>query len=770
MLLWIKMLRDLKNNAVQFFSVFIMSFLALLMMAGFSSTTLKPLNRYLTETNYKDIDISLENMTYGTAQDIAGIEGVEAVTLVVNSSGKTTHPDSSESKMLLSYITDDAVSKMHVVEGVPYEPGMDGIWIDSIWAKEKGIACGDILNITTEGILISEVVRGLVYSPEYLYYVPDNTYLEPVYGEFGFGIMDISRCPSKEILFDEMLVCVSGVNSDSKITAAERARLNKMSEIIFSVLDNKQAVVTIKPNIDQLKYYFETYDTFSVIGAVFPNIFALIAILGIISTMTRVIGSQRTTIGALKALGFTTRKIMLHYMSYSVFIVFIGGLIGAITGFFVLGPINYENMIYYYQNPYECYTFNPTSIVYLLVLTAIGGLIGFLCNNKLLKKSASQILQPEAPKDSKEGWYEKLNLWNKIKFGTKWNIRDVSRNKLRTLIGLTGVMVCSLLLFLAIGLDETLTDNVKWQFIDLINAQNQILFESDADYETVYEYAKEYKGQMVQISYSDLYYEEEPYAASITVVDPGSNYRISDENGQVRDLPSVGALVTSKFSDLVGVKPGDIVSFRMNGEEDVCKVRITGYCKDPVNQGLVFSTKTYADINQQFNPNYVYTNMSVDKSIVSRSEIAAVNSIDDLITTANNQKASVRLYVFVLITMGIVLGVIVQYNLGTMSYNEKYKDMATLKVLGFSAKDLKALMLQQNVAIAVLGGFIGILIGNGSMETLMSAFGDSDDYFVSLSFVPFAVALIGTFAVTVIVNSVIVSKIDNIELAAALKS
>ena len=769
MLLLIKMLRDLKNNAVQFFAVFFMSFLALLMMTGFSSTTLEPFDNYLSDTNYKDIDVYLENMTYNTAFDVKEIDGIEAVTLVMNEAGKAVFDSGEEFKMCLSFISDNEISNMYVVEGSEYEPGMDGVWIDYIWARENNLKVGQILDIKIDDTIINEVIRGLVYSPEYIYYVPDDTYVEPVYGEFGFGIMDISQSPT-EALFDQMLVTVSGISRDRNLTDEEIEELDKMCDIILSVLDNKLAIVTPKENIDQLKYYVEVCETYEIVGMVFSNIFAIIAILGIISTMSRIISSQRTTIGALKALGFTTGKIMRHYISYSVFIVFAGGLAGSIVGYYVLGPINYDSMVYYYLNPYEKISFTQKSVIYLLLLTFVAGVIGYFCNKNLLKRSASQILQPEAPKASKEGWYEKTRLWNKLRFATKWNVRDVSKNLLRTLIGLLGVLVCSLLLFVAIGYYEVLNRSVSWTYGDLTRAKNQITLTEGTPYEVTYDYAKEYKGQMLQVSSADISFEGTGYSGYITVISKGSNYYLTDEEGNLQDLPENGAYVTSKFSYYYDIFPGDIVSFKLKGDSEEVKVRIVGITKDPANQGLIFSEKSFLDTNLTYTPNKILTNLKVDKDLTQRTEISGVNTIDELIEASQNEKESLIMYVYILIALGIILGIVVQYNLGTMSYNEKFKDMATLKVLGFQAKELKVLLLEQNAAIALIGGLIGMALGPETLFLFIDAMSDVDDYLIDLSPAPYLVSLVGTFAVTILVNLFIVSKIDNIKLAEALKS
>ena len=187
-MLFRKMLRDLRLNAVQFLAIFFMTFLAMMVVEGIDSGTVGSsvsMERYLQETNFKDMDVQGAEFSYGDINTLRNIPGIEEVSGVYQTSGRLIMD--SERKLLINYVESNDVSSLNLVKGEPYEKGSSGIWLDARFCQAMDISVGDTVSIKSENVTFQEIVKGIVYSPEYIYYVPDASYVEPVYGEYGFG-------------------------------------------------------------------------------------------------------------------------------------------------------------------------------------------------------------------------------------------------------------------------------------------------------------------------------------------------------------------------------------------------------------------------------------------------------------------------------------------------------------------------------------------------------------------------------------------------------
>lgn len=202
-------------------------------------------------------------------------------------------------------------------------------------------------------------------------------------------------------------------------------------------------------------------------GSVFPVVFLAIALLTILTTMTRMVNNQRTQIGTLKALGFQKRTILLHYISYGFWLSFAGAVTGAIMGPLTLPRLFYGTMQFTYTLPEWKPSMSPLFFTMALVTVLLCTLTTYWACRSNLRDTPSQTLRPKAPKAMKHGAYENTAFWAGLGFNAQWNLRDILRSKLRSIMAVIGVLGCTALLVCAFGLQDTLSDVVHWQYSDL---------------------------------------------------------------------------------------------------------------------------------------------------------------------------------------------------------------------------------------------------------------------------------------------------------------
>ena len=180
-----------------------------------------------------------------------------------------------------------------------------------------------------------------------------------------------------------------------------------------------------------------------------------------VTTMNRFVKKQRTQIGTLKALGFKTSKITLHYISYGFVISLISSALGVIAGKYILGRPFIEMEMTYFEIPLYNTEIKPLVYVLAVMVVLLVTFVTYLSCRKILKEPASQALRVEIPKVKNTNFdITTKGILKKASIYTKWNIRDVFRNKGRSIMAVVGVTGCTMLLVCAFGDNNWYTSKI----------------------------------------------------------------------------------------------------------------------------------------------------------------------------------------------------------------------------------------------------------------------------------------------------------------------
>lgn len=767
-----KLLRDLRRSMVQFISIFVMCFLALLILTAFEADiagTEHSVDRFFTETNLADLSITSEGFTGSDLTAVRSLPSVKNAECRTTENGKV-RLSGHEKKVEFNFIDLNNISSMLLSEGESYRPGMSGIWIDSNFAKQQKISVGDVLNCVCNNIEFSETVIGIVDTPDHLYFVIDDTFTEPVKGAYGYAYLDTGEYPGEILIADTMLVDVEKVENQYYLTDADKAAIDAAAQDIKGELTKNQLTFTTKHNEIAFEYTNDDMDTDTMLATIFPGLFMTISLLGIITTMTRLVEKQRTLIGTLKALGFSNSTVIFHYTSYSVIVSLLGSISGAFVGWWTIGKLIHEQMNAFYNNPYARMELSPRIFFMIGLVSLLAALTNFLSCRKLLVQRASDILRPAPPIVQGAGFIEKTFLWRKLGFAAKWNLRDMNRNRMRTIGGFLGVTLCAALLLTAFGANELVRSEENWQYNELTPSEYTVMFSPEAKISTVYEYTRQFHGQMVMRLSTDILTNEKHAMNSLTVTEDGNLYHFQDETGGYIRLPDYGISISSKISEDYDVSIGDFISFRLPYETRLFSGRIVSVYKVPFGQGIAMTRSYFESLGAEFRPNVLYTNMTVPSSYVTeRDEITSVLKKADYIRSLEVTNEIKYTEIGYIMFIAVLMGVVVMYNLGVMSFSEKVREIATLKVLGFATRKIRWILQQQNMFVTGAGTLAGLLIGKKLLVFTMNNLDDESAYLYQLSVFPYLLAFLLSFVLSVIVNAVISSKVKEIDMVEALK-
>lgn len=696
--------------------------------------------RLYSETGFSEDDI-------GAIQDIADIDDATRY-LSVN-----VDMEDVKKSLSLNVSENYTVSTMLIMEGVDYDEDSEGIWLSDKFAEENEIAIGDTLTMTYSGMEISGEVVGLVKSSEMMICVADENQLMPDYESFGFAYIT----PKK---LEEAL----GMTFYPQINIRSDMEKAKLEEAVKEALGRTILVLSKDEHVVYAGAKSEAEEG-KTMGSILPVLFLAIAVLTMITTMHRIAANEKVQIGTLKALGFRDRRILRHYTSYGFVIGLIGTALGVALGYGVAALIiSPTGMMSTYFDipawdlvmPMFCW---PVIVLTVGLLTAIS----YLSVKKMLKGTAADALRPYEPKVMKKSILEKIPVWNKLSFGTKWNIRDIMRHKSRSAMTLVGIIGCMLLLVGGLGMKDTMAGFMELLDEDISNYKTKINLVETAENSETIELAESVEGDWV--ASAGISYEGE--TVTLEVYHPDNNkIRFVDEENELMELSDDGAYLCLRLADTA--KIGDIIEFSPYGSEETYRVRVAGYLRSLMTESIVMTDEYAENAGITYHIGSIYTDEALE-DIEESALIAGKQDKDMIIETYDSFMEIMNLMVLIFVLAAVVLGVVVLYNLGVMSYVERSRELATLKVLGFRDKQIGKLLISQNVWLTVIGVLIGLPTGVGVLYALITSLVSEYELKLTMGVLTYSVSILLTFGVSMAVGFMVARKNKKIDMVEALK-
>ncbi|MBQ6575333.1 MAG: FtsX-like permease family protein, partial [Lachnospiraceae bacterium] len=519
-----KMWRDLLKNKTQFISIFLMSLLGMLVFVGIdaeSSGGAAAADSYYRSQNLCDIWVNgagFSDDDVRTAKKVSGVKDVEKRLTLTGNAEKYDN-----AYMHINFMDSNNINRLLLYDGIQFDPDKDGMWIQEWFARTNGINIGDTLTVKIDSMKIDGIVRGIIDAPDYVYYVSEMDVMYPNYQKCGLVFMPSSMFPDQPVRYNRLIVDVRDDMSDEADIAVIKERLE-------DAFDRDDIAVTGRSQ----DLSFSTFDAevkqHHAMGSMFSIVFLAIALLGIVTTMARVTAGQRTVIGTMKALGFKKSTITMHYISYGFVISTIGCITGAWIGYVTMPPWILGMFEGSYLIPNLKGKITATDIYATCLAIAVSTLVSFLSCRKELRDMPAVTLKPPAPKKVRHSALEKSRLWLKLDFATQWNIRDVFRNKMRSLMGIMGVLGCAMLLECGFGCFDSINGLMDKMYGELMTADNKILLSSDAGAGYAYDLSNKYKGQMIQESSVEFMSGDVKKSGTATIVDEGNYVHIQDSD------------------------------------------------------------------------------------------------------------------------------------------------------------------------------------------------------------------------------------------------
>ena len=523
--------------------------------------------------------------------------------------------------------------------------------------------------------------------------------------------------------------------------------------------------------------------------------FFLVAALVSLTTMTRMVEEERTQIGTLKALGYSKLAIAGKYMGYALLATVSGSIVGILIGQKIFPYIivtAYQIVYPHIPNIVIPYHLGYSLAAGAAAIACTMAATIFACGRELVAQPA-ELMRPEAPKVGKRVLLERIPfIWNRLNFTWKSTIRNLMRYKKRFFMTVFGIGGCMALMLVGYGLKDSIVDIAVYQYgriqtYDIMTLIDEEIGEDEkAELDQLLAKDKRVSGFMDgYMKNTDITHGEEKMDLYVYV--PSTlenldqfvrfNYR---KSGETFKLGEKDAVLTEKAAKMLGVSKGDTVQVKLD-ENRMVDVTITDICENYLEHYLYIAPQLYKELTgEEAEYNCIFTCIddaytddleAVGQDFLNHNGILSVMYTNNMEQRLEDMIGTLDDVIIVLIISAGMLAFVVLYNLNNININERKRELATLKVLGFYDGEVAAYVFRENVLLTLIGALAGVFIGKflhlfviQTVEVEICMFGRNIDF---SSFV-FSILFILLFSFTV--NAVMYFKLKKINMVESLKS
>lgn len=541
------------------------------------------------------------------------------------------------------------------------------------------------------------------------------------------------------------------------------------------------------------------------IAQVFPFLFFLVAALVSLTTMTRMVEEERVLIGTFKALGYSKARITSKYLIYAIVASGVGAIIGIVAlskflPWFIMGAYA---IIY----AVPC---RPCPIDPAMTAAAAGLGVGitviatWFAAASTLRERPAFLMLPRAPKAGKRILLERIRpVWRRLSFSWKVTSRNLFRYKRRFIMAIVGIAGCTALLLTGLGLQNAINDIIDKQYGELYHYNTIVRMASDStddeksqvEQRVEEDASGEYAWLATANKQAQSISDDEGADVSqhrVDIVVPEHPDTFSDFNTmRMREgheelaLSDDGVLVSEKLAMELSLEVGSTFSiFDEDAVGDVTgdgrEVTVAGIMENYVGHYVYFTPTLYEQVMGE-EPVFttLYANEVEDEGAreVLSDELLATDGVktvtynDETIDSYRTMLKSVDSVVVVLVIAAALLAFVVLYNLTNINITERVREIATLKVLGFTPREVDAYIYRETLLLAVIGALVGLLLGI-VMEGFVVVTAEVDQVMFGrdIHAASFIIAFLLTMVFSVIVTLAMRPKLRRIDMVESLKS
>jgi putative ABC transport system permease protein len=736
---------------------------------------------YYASYRFADVFANLERAPDALGGRIAAIPGVAAVQTRIVAQVTLDVPGLAEPAIgRLIAIPERRVpilNDLHLRRGRWLEPGRrDEVLVSEAFAEANQLAPGDTIGAVLHGRWQRLRIVGIALSPEYIYEIqgsslfPDNR---------RFGVLWMSRDalgPPFEM---------EGAFNDVSLSLAEGASEPEVIERLDHLLEPWGGLGAYGRE-DHVSHRFISDEIAQnrVFGTIVPAIFLGVAAFLMNVVLSRLVATQREQIAVLKAFGYRDRAIAGHYLGFALAAVAVGAAIGVLLGLW-FGARIHEMYVMFYRFPVLKFAPGPTVIgaaIGVSALAAVAGALGAV--RRVLALAPAEAMRPEPPARFAAGWLERSRLGPRLPAAARMIWRNLARHPVRAGLSVLGTALAVAILLVGrffVDAIETMNDV---QFRAVQREDLTVLFHeplrSDARH-AVATLPGVLQAEPFRVAPVRLRFEHAERRVPLFGLAEGHELRrVIGADGTPHPLAPDGVILTGKLAAILGVAPGDRVTVEvLEGERAVRELRVAGlvdellglnaYLEAGALHRLLREQSTWSGALLRVDPSHLPELNAVLKRMPAvagaTSRAAMLKSFEETLAR------SFAIFTTVLIGFASVIACAVVYNAARIALSERGRELASLRVLGFTRGEVATLLLGEQALLTLVAIPLGFAIGRAFCAMLSAA------YQWELFRIPLVITNQSyAFAVAVVIAAAAASteivryRLDRLDLVAVLKT
>lgn len=723
-MLWKKMIRDLRENKGAYLATIIIIVIGLMVFTSFSmvmdNLRLSQQSFYKNQ-NFADGFIEVQAMPPSEIEKLQDIQGINDVQGRLVKDVKVLFPNRDENVYLRLVSVDPAkknpINGVQLKQGIPLSNKEMNILIDNKFFEANNLKLNEEIEIIADGKKRALRIIGVGRSPEFIYALRTSSDLYPSPESFGIAYIPFevmkTLFPERETMNNIVFTLRPGADYDN---VKERLK----PEL------KPYGLKSIYPRKDQTSHLLLTQELkgLEATARVLPLLFLSIAGMILYIMLKRMVEQQRGQIGILKAFGYTHKEILSHYMSYALTIGILGGIIGGILGIALSFPFTtlYQT---YFNMPGLTSKFSPLYLV-LSILLSLGFSLfaGYQGCKGILILQPAEAMRPPAPPIGKKTWLEKITIfWNMLTVQGKMAVRNMSRNKSRSIFIFLGIMFTFSLLGLTWSMNDLSQRMLFDQYEKVETYDVKVSLSNPLNQKKVSRELNHFPGVTrveamaeIPVTLKNKWYKKD--VVLLGIPEDSTLYNILDKNYNKVDPPKNGLLISERLAKLLGAEVGtklNVESLMIKDPDKAKQLEVVGVI--PQYLGL----NAYMDINslQEFlGQGELATSfmlrMDEESIALLQNEFrksAAVSGIDDQTERLAQTKelmASFYGMIFILALIGIITGFAIIYNSSVITLSERSHELASMMVLGMTPAEVLSVITFEQWFIGIFAMLAGI--------------------------------------------------------------
>lgn len=753
-------------------------------MASLHRNLLLTRDTYYAQNRFADFEIQLERAPSSVRYKIEELQGVRQVRSRIVEDVKVEIDGVTESRsgrlVSMPQRRKPVINNVVVTRGRYFEPeARNEVVISEKFAIANALELGDYLKVTVDGKQHALKLVGYGLSPEYIYVIRNVQEMVPAPERFGIFWVPEHFAEDALNMQESCNNLVGRAESEEQVDAI----LDEAEKLL-----DGYGVFSKVARENQVSHQFITSEIqgLGVQAKVLPSVFMSIAALIIFILLNRMVRNERTQIGLMKAYGYSSRAVGLHYATFAVILALAGSVAGSVVGQWLARGL-IQIYIEFYSFPILRSRVYPDVLARSVGITLVFSLVGaFVAARRAARIQPAESMRPEAPAGFATTPLERVGvIWRRLSFTWKMIARNVARNRFRASLNVLGVVVSCLLLTIGMFSMTGMEYIIDFQYVRTQKQDATVSFWAERGKDALYE-ASRFPNVLAAEPVLNYPFTMTSGWRSKDVLIVGMPrdaklQRLIDTDENIVDIGDHGLVLSKALAERMHVGAGDIVRLkplmgRIDKEKEV-----------PVSKVVAqyFGMSGYMNIealsrvlDEPFALNSVLLKMEPGTGDALHKELKDVPMVTSVAMKADAVKSireTIQQSMWIMsVTVVLFAGIIsfsIIYNVTMVSLQERARELASLRVMGFTKQEVGRVLYFENFLMGAIGLILGVPIGIGACRLLVNAF-DTDMFRFPFYIAPTTPLYAVLFSVTfiAIANAVVRRKINGLVMVDVLKA